>query len=240
MARIVRLDQLRTDARLYADQNRSTAAGGAAAFINDTELNRLINLKLSELYDKLVAARGHEYFGAVSMLAVNAATGAEYPLPADFFELSSLTLEWSSTDHEEVEAMNGQNGRAEYTAIQWAQHAPKCFRVRGSIVELVPTPTSTVTARLRYVPAFRDLTEDSQTFDGVNGWEKLVALGVAMEMRVIRKDPVSDLAGLYNEQDERITAMATERVVEHPKMVRDVESYSGWPGSRRAAGWYPP
>ena len=56
MAASVTLAQLRTDARLYADQR--DAGSGPTIFISDTELTRLVNLKVRELYDLLVEARG--------------------------------------------------------------------------------------------------------------------------------------------------------------------------------------
>lgn len=237
MPRIVRLDQLRSDARLFADQRVGTAAE-TAVFINTTELTRLCNLKLSELYDKLVAARGNEYFGAVSALSIVSGT-SEYPLPQDFYQLSSLTLEWAPDDHEELTPLSGQNGRARYVNQQtWGNKTPKTFRVRGLYLEFIPTPTTSVTARLRYVQMFRDLSNDTDTFDGINGWEKLVALGVAIEMRTIRKDPVDDLESLYQEQLARIDALATDRLVEHAKEVRNVETFDGFPGGRRRY-WYP-
>jgi hypothetical protein len=57
MARTVTLSQLRTDARLFADERASVAGDFSNSPINDTELNRLINLRIAEFYDMLVSAR---------------------------------------------------------------------------------------------------------------------------------------------------------------------------------------
>ena len=231
MAKAVRLDQLRTDARLYADQRPS----GASVFINDTELNRLINLELGNVYDLLLAARGHEYYADEDTVSVVSGT-SRYNLPATFYELLSATLEWSSTDHEPVADYTVPD-RAQFTNLgTWARWAPKGFRLRGAQIELLPTPTSSVTMRLQFVPAFTDLSLDGDTFDGVNGWEKLVAMTVGKEMRVIEGKPHNYLDNLIREQRERIETMAADRAAAHPRVVRDVTPEQGitpfyYPGS---------
>jgi hypothetical protein len=91
--RLVTLAQLRTDARLYADQR----PGGANAFISDTELTRLVNLVLPKLYDLLVSARGEDYYSRRTPIPGEAgvrATAAgisDYLLPDDFYELISVS-----------------------------------------------------------------------------------------------------------------------------------------------------
>jgi hypothetical protein len=105
----------------------------------------------------------------------------------------------------------------------WTRYSAKGYRLRASQLEFLPVPTGAVTARLQYVPVFTDLVADGDTFDGINGWEKMVALGVAMEMRTIEKRPSSDLAGLYGEQLERIETLKTERDAEAPKEIVDVQ-----------------
>jgi hypothetical protein len=229
MARAVRLDQLRTDARLYADQRH----GGATPFVSDTELDRLINLKLAELYDRIVAAGGHEYYANEHPLSVNSGQ-ARYTLPSLFYRMLSVTLEWADRDHEVVRDLAHLQLASDYRNWStWCSWSPKAYRLRGGNLEFFPTPTSAVTARLQYVPVFSDLEEDSDTFDGVNGWEKLVAVGVAIEMRIIEQNDYADLQALYAEQLERIEAMAADRD-NHPKQV--IDAYPEAEGSRI---WWP-
>ena len=96
MASSVTLAQLRTDARLYADQRLPTSG---QPFISETELTRLVNGKVRELYDMLVSARGADYYATEATIAIVAGT-SRYDLPSDFYELASVTLEWSTQDHE--------------------------------------------------------------------------------------------------------------------------------------------
>lgn len=212
---------MRLDARLYADQR----PGGSAAFITDTELTRLVNLKVRELYDLLVEARGEDYFATEGTIAVVAGT-SRYNLPADFYELASITLEWATNDHELMFPVGTVRERIHYEGVLpqnfWSRYSPKGYRLRASQIEFLPIPTGTVTARLQYVPVFTDLVADGDTFDGINGWEKMVSLGVAVEMRSIEKRPASDLSAMYGEQLARIEAMKTERDAEAPKEVVDV------------------
>jgi hypothetical protein len=218
----VTLAQLRLDARLYADQR----PGSATSFITEPELTRLVNVKIRELYDKLVEARGSDYFANEGTIAVVAGT-SRYSLPADFFQLASITLEWATNDHELMFPVGSVRERIHYEGIMpnhtWSRYSPKGYRLRASQLEFLPVPTGAVTARLQYVPVFTDLVADGDTFDGINGWEKMVALGVAMEMRTIEKRPSSDLAGLYGEQLERIETLKTERDAEAPKEIVDVQ-----------------
>ncbi len=222
MASSVTLAQLRLDARLFADQR----PGSATSFISEPELTRLVNIKIRQLYDLLVEARGSDYYASESTIAVVAGT-SRYSLPADFFQLASITLEWATNDHELMFPVGSVRERIHYEGVLpttgWSRYSPKGYRLRASQLEFLPVPTGAVTARLQYVPVFTDLSADGDTFDGINGWEKMAALGVAMEMRTIEKRPSSDLASLYGEQLARIEVLKTERDAEAPKEIVDVD-----------------
>jgi hypothetical protein len=222
VASSVTLAQLRLDARLYADQR----PGSSTSFIAETELTRLVNTKIRELYDMLVAARGSDYYATEGTIAIQSGT-SRYPLPSDFYELASITLEWTSNEHELLFPVGSVRERIHYEGVlpqnNWSRYSSKGYRLRAAQLEFLPVPTGTVTARLQYVPVFVDLAADGDTFDGINGWEKMVALGVAMEMRTIEKRTASDLASLYAEQLARIETMKSERDAEAPKEVVDVQ-----------------
>ena len=229
MASSVTLSQLRTDARLYADQR----PGGANTFINDSELTRLINIKARELYDLLVDARGSAYYATEATLAIVGGT-SRYDLPSDFYQLDSVTLEWSDQDHELMFPVGSTRLRIAYESTwhKWSRYDAKAYRLRASQIEVLPVPSSDVTCRLQYVPVYVDMVADDDTFDGVNGWEKMLTLGVAIEMLAIDKRTNGTLANAYGEQLARINDMKTERDAEAPKQIVDVQRLHG----RR--GWY--
>lgn len=229
MARTVTLSQLRTDCRLFADQRH----GGATPFISDTEMNRLINLKTAELYDKLVAAGGHEFYAKDA--AIYTISGiSEYSLPDDFYQMLSLIAEWGSMDSEALTDLATLALAPQYTNYSlWGSGSGKAYRLRGKKVRLYPTPNTRTTLRINYVPCFVDMVEDDDEFDGVNGWDKLVALGVAIEMRMIEQNEYADLYALYTEQLDRVEAMAADRD-KNPKQV--IETY---PESVTRLNWFP-
>ena len=231
MASSVTLAQIRTGARLYADQRPGGADG--TKFIGDGELNLLVNSKAKELYDLLVEARGSEYYATEAVVNIVGGT-SRYDLPSDFYQLDSVTLEWSDQDHELMFPVGSTRLRIAYESTwhKWSRYDAKAYRLRASQLEVLPVPTSDVTCRLQYVPVYVDMVNDTDTFDGINGWEKMLMLGVAIEMLAIDKRTNGTLASAYGEQLARINDMKTERDAEAPKQIVDVQRLHG----RR--GWY--
>lgn len=234
MARTVTLAQLRSLALLYADER----PGGASTFITTTEANQLVNLALTELYDLLVAARGHEYYETTTEAVSTTAGSATANLPSDFYELLALHLKWSATDIEPIDALEDIADRHRLVNWgTWSQWSPKAFRIRGTVIEFFPTPSTTTVLQIRYVPVFTDLAMDASTFDGVNGWEKLVALRAAIEMRAINRQPGGELERLYERERDRVEALAADRASATPKRIRDANPEgrrTGWPFHGRA------
>jgi hypothetical protein len=235
--------KIRALARLYADQR----PGGSTAFIpddgptaNDAGVNDLIALACTELYDLLVQARGQDYYATYATLNIVGGTSL-YSLPSDFYQLLSLSLVWSSSVQEDVPNISTARQRISFlNGANWAQGAPKGFRLRATQIEILPTPTSAVTGSLVYVPAFPGFANDAAVIDGVNGWEKLVALRVAMEMRAIEEQPYADLQNLYEIEKQRITDMAADRDAGHTSQILDVDPEgSGYPITRATGRWWP-
>lgn len=237
----VSLAQLESDALLYADQR----PGNASAHVNPTELTRLVNQALKEFYDLLIRARGHEYFLTSGTLSLSSASGATYTLPSDLYELVSVTLEWGTRNHELVRPAASTSDRSAYVNLGlWTQYGPKAYRMRGAqagtqTIEFLPTPASSVTCRLQYIPTMTELTA-GQSIQAVNGWGKLVSLKVALEMLSIKglSQQRALVEGLYQEQLERVEAMASEQDANEPKQVRDVGPDA--PGGDPLRGWYVP
>lgn len=222
---------LRNLARLYADGR----PGGSGGFIDDTDgtanavsLDTLINGALAELFDVLVAARGHEYYATDATIAVVSGTSL-YALPTDFYELLSIRLYWDANFIEEMHPM-GVRERTRYEMLTniFERGTPKAYRLQGTqtasarSVEILPIPSRAVTAQIRYIPLFSPLTDDTSTFDGVNGWEKLVALKVAIEYRTIAEKPMGNLNALYAECYARITALADQRNANYAEQIQQV------------------
>ena len=247
MARSVTRARIRENARLYADQR----PGGGSSFVTDPEYNRLINLALAELYDRLVAARGQEYYEKEDTSLTTANGTAAYNLPTDFYQLLSVDLTWG-TRLEPVPALEHVADRSKFNDAPWDEGCSKAFRLRSPVtptdpssahrIQFFPTPTSAVPVVLRYVPTSPELTQDAGvggSWDGVNGWDRAVALRVAIEARAIEKVSASDLMTLYQAELDRIDEMAADRVASVAQRVRDVNP-DGFPTDVWPYGLPPP
>lgn len=222
---------LRNLAQLYANGR----PGGANAFVVDSDAtadavswNTLINSCLLELYDLFVAARGHEYYESDANLSIVSGT-SQYSLPSDFYQLLSLRLYWDADTIEEMHQMGvRERTRYERRTNNWERGTPKAFRLRGTqtasarTVEILPIPTRAVTANVRYIPTFAPLTDDSTTFDVVNGGDDLVSLKAAIKYRTIAEKPLGNLPTLYAECFERIHGMADQRAANFAEQIQQV------------------
>lgn len=227
MAATVTLAQLRERSRLYADERPE----GTDTYLTKVEMTSLVNQSIKELYDRLVAARGHEYYAAFANFNTAAGT-ASYNLPADHYETLKVTLQWSATDLERVEDGEIEDIDDLNRLSTWGRWSPKMYRNISTVMFLSPTPTTVVAVDHMYVPTFTDLVQDADTFDGVNGWEKSVALRTAIEIRTIQQEDTGDLKELLAAELVRIDGLAADRAARAPKRVRDVmpeNSLRRWP-----------
>lgn len=233
----VTLATLIANARLFADLRGADAATG---FVDDVEITRLVNLALAEFYDLLVSARGHEHHQTVATLTATAGS-AIVALPADFYQLLTLHAQWGN-DREALKPLNSTHDVHAHRSAPWTQSAGKRYRVRGSVLELFPTPTAATVLDIRYVPAAPTLSDSepgvSDVFDGVNGWDRLIALRVAIDIRALNDKPSAALVRLYEQDRERIEEMAAQRDASAPLRIRDVSPEApedpwpyghGWP-----------
>jgi hypothetical protein len=108
------------------------------------------------------------------------------------------------------------------TPSPWQRGSRKGYQLAGGRLRLLPVPTAATNFVLTYVPACPVLVDDDDSFDGVNGWEDLVALGLALRMHGIQESDGSSLAALYREAKEHIEDMARERIAGLPAHVIDV------------------
>lgn len=226
MARNVTLTQIRDDARLYADIRTSDQAND---HITDALLDRLINLQLAELHEILSQSGGPVFAlsNTESTIAIVNGT-ASYALPAAFMMLLSVELTYSADDREELRSLSSDAELSQIREGTWGRGDRKGFRLSGPNIIFFPTPNESVTCTIRYVPAFVDLTSGAPTYDGVNGWEKFVSLGVAREVLTIQTRDSSRVDRLYMEQKDRIETMASERQAMDPVHIRIIDGHDRW------------
>jgi len=192
MARTVSLQSIADKARLYADMR-------GTGFINDTEILSLINDAYCELYYRIVGAT-ENYYVSTSTIDISPGTDT-YDLPADFYKLIGADFK--------------VNEGAYITLNPFTEGMRNISLTANSNL-----PTGQV--RLRYVPAPTQFTSLSQTFDGVAGWERMVAMGVAIDMLNAEETDPRPLQAKYDEAVQRVINDAAPRDLGMPATVVDV------------------
>ncbi len=237
--RNVKLSQLKSMCRLYADER----PGGDESFIDEDELRDLINGEIANEYDLLVHAGGHERYETVDTSLTTTANTATVEFPDDLYELLSLHLNWGARQLEHVEALDSIDDRRDiHNHGVWARDGWKAYRIRfastGPKCEFFPTPTTTTALDLRYIPTAPILLAEDDTFDGVNGWERMIEYKVAAEMLVIAGKAPGAMLQLYQAERERIELLAHQMTASAPERIRDVR-YANRHGGRRRLGPVP-
>lgn len=182
MARTRTLLQLRTDVRQRADLVSST-------FITDAELTEYINGSIADLFDRLVASRGMDYYEKVPPYSFTTVGGTSlYSLPADFYQLILCEATIGSYTVPLQPFALVERGRLSQQPVQ------------GGLVVTV-----------RYVPTCPRLVNDSDTFDGFNGWEEFVILDAALKCREKEETDATDFQARLARMVQRLDRMAPDR-----------------------------
>jgi hypothetical protein len=87
---------------------------------------------------------------------------------------------------------------------------------------MVPTDSATGTYRLWYVPVYTPLVSDSDTIDGVNGWEEYVIVDAAIKMLAKEESSTTHLDQQKQALIDRVEQMAQNRDMDQPEVIADV------------------
>lgn len=214
--------QLETGARQRADKVGSSFRDTAA-------FKRYLSASCRRLVSKL--ERISDYWASTVAIATVANT-ATTAVPADMFKALALRctlngvrvrLDEASVDEIDIEV----------TPTGWLAGETPRFRVRGGLFYWVPIPTAIHSITLDYVPTtiFRtsgaapisEFTADTDTFDGIFGWEDWVELDAAA--RALSDEGKHDsAAALRVERDDvlaEIIQAASHRSAEDAPRIRD-------------------
>lgn len=175
----------------------------------------LINEGLTDLYDELVAAAPPDYYLKDHSFST---TGDEagYTLPDDFYKLRRVQAR-----------LDGTTQRRSLLPMQPDERVALTPSVGASIV-------------VEYIPVCPTLVEDSDAFDGVNGWEEAVVLWAAVKAFQKKRLPIADLAGQYQQMVARIRANGYQDPGSPPMIQRASlrRSFFPWGGNSQLAGYY--
>jgi hypothetical protein len=152
MTDIVSLSELRLLARQRADMENSQ-------FISDDEWRRMINRSYAELYDLVVtSANSEDYFLKSDTISLVSGTDS-YDLPADFYKMRGVDINsgGSSTP------LRRYNFSQRNVGSLYAIASDMRYHVQGSKIIFNPTPSTSDTATLWYIPSPKKFLEYTVT-----------------------------------------------------------------------------
>lgn len=183
--------------------------------ISDDELTALANRHLTEVYDRLVDAGPADYYAATTQITTSVGF-TEYPLEVDFRNLVAVYVRESTDERRQLLPMP-EMGRGRFKA-----------------------PTGVWTLDVEYIPVPDVLENDGDTFDGVSGFEELIANLMARDVMAKRESDPSVVMANISRLEVRINSRARARD-RMGKQVTDMDEQLvrpypyGWAGSSRLA-----
>lgn len=241
------LKQLRELCKLKADMKNSN-------FVTDPEWNQFINLANTELYDLLIMAN-QDYFIATPVQFQSDGSTSLYPLPngsntflnglntaqtvtpPPFYKLTGVDLAMNSATNAYV-TVNSFNfiDRNRYVYPNTSSTIYGVFnmqyRLIGTNIELIPTPSAGQGIRLWYIPRLQALLQDTDlTTLGFSGWLQYVIVRAA---KYALDKEESDTTKLDQEilfLKARIEETASARDVGQPDRISSTRDSSGWGNS---------
>lgn len=216
MSLAVELVTMRTEVRRRANIENSTV-------LIDAEINYLLNAGLNEVYDLLVQARAQEYKRASYSITTSSGISA-YALPSDFYELVSVDIQFGSNLVSSAKPYMEHERNTYKWLPGWQLGAPVYYRLLGSNINFIPAPTGEYSVTVNYYPAYTTLVNDTDTFDGVSGWEEYAiwhAVSCARAKRWPNEQPAFALQQKA-ELRQRIQGLASNRDAGDAERVNDV------------------
>ena len=221
-------------AAMVTSVRRRTNLERSFNFIPDIEIVEYVNESCQDLYDLLCELGGQEWYRKTWPIVTNA-TDSEYPLPPDFYKLTSAEIVYSSSIQRPIYPYM-EKERAAYTLLTgWNIGALAWYRMIGKDkIRFIPSPAAQYTVNLNGYPVFTKLTAtytDStgkqilnalDAFDGINGWEAYVIWKVVAMCQAKQKVDPSLALGRVQELDQRIRIAAQNRDMGNAERVQDV------------------
>lgn len=242
------LSQIRLAAMQRADRVNSN-------FVTLPEWRNYINQSMFELYDLLITTY-EDYYIAQPIQFVSDGSTFLYPLPngsntflnalntsqtitpRPFYKLVGVDLALNNATNAYV-TLNKFNfiDRNRFIYPNSASTIYGVFnlqyRVMGSNLEFIPTPSAGQAIRLWYIPRLIELLQDTDTTDtGISGWIEYVIVKAAYYALTKEESDTQSLVMQLAALQRRIEDSAANRDAGQPDTISDVNRGGGWNGWR--------
>lgn len=234
---MVTLLSLRTRARELSNME----SGNGTTFISDAEANRRVNEAISYVWDLIVRAGGGADEVKTSAAITLVSGTANYELPTDFMSARAVMAgppgqleDLDKWDEPELAALMSTGGTGLTSNVSELRYRVSGQKDDGQRrIMLAPAPgASGWFLYVRYAPAAPVLAGDSEKWDGINGWERLVAALAARDFLVKEESDTTALDIEISKQEARIAGLANRRDGARPKRIidtrRDTPARYGW------------
>lgn len=208
--------QLRTSVRQRCDMENSSD------FISDSELNGYINASYAELYDILVS-RFEDYYTTTTSSTVSSGSYS-FSVPADFYKIRGVDRLISGTEYYSLSGFNFSERNSYNNSVTFNNfnQINVQYRLIGSTIELTPQGSAPGTYKLWYIPTYTELSDDTDTIDGVNGWEEYVIVDACIKCLEKEESNTATFERQKMALLKRIEDMASLRDINQAGSISDV------------------
>lgn len=135
-------------------------------------------------------------------------------LPSDFFKLLGVDVQvngvWKGLDELDWSARNAYQTNT--VGNTWFGNTTMVYSIEGPILRLYPDPgTTTLDVKIWYIPYATVLSQDTDTFDGINGWEHYVVCDTSIAMLSKEESDTRPLMSERQNIEEQIDILAGTR-----------------------------
>lgn len=195
------LAQMRQEVRDLADEP-------STVYITDAMIDRWLNAGLRKVYEMAYMADPIAYDLTLDTSITTVANTVEYTLPTALWKLTAVDLN-DGSEWRALKPLKFYSHRNHYSA---STGQPSRYMLRGrTALRLYPTPSSAYALRVWYVPAYTVLSNDSDTFDGLNGWEEYGVLDAVAKVKLKKEDSINEVLAMQAAIMRDIEERATER-----------------------------
>ncbi len=206
MSRTVTLAQLRADIAAQADFTIGSAGRYTSAI-----LNRFINQSIQRFRERLSTEGSTHFLVAASGTLT---PGATSPYQFNVLDLSAVSPSLVRTFGVDVTLQSTSvirslshtpfTMRSDYGGPQMRGEPLAWAHFQTRKIAIMPSPQQAYPYTVWYLPVLDDLVQDSDTFDGVAGWEDYIVWDVVC--RMITRDQYQDSYPLASGERDRIWA----------------------------------